>query len=173
MKIQISTDYAVRILQYLHENKESTHTAMVIASAIGITYPFFIKIANLLKKQSLLVSVQGRNGGYALGKSADQISLYEVFLAIEGKLKLNRCTLEDNYECDRGTLGRCRLHGFFRDIQQGIVASMSEVNIADLAHSGEDSAHQCLHCISYPQRPDSPHTPLPDGDMETAYLHGA
>ena len=52
MKIQVSTDYAVRILQHLHrhENKETPLTAMSIAEAIRVPYPFFIKIANRLKQ---------------------------------------------------------------------------------------------------------------------------
>ena len=48
MRIQISTEYAIRILHFLNTQK-GMHTAMDIADAIDVTYPFFIKIANRLK----------------------------------------------------------------------------------------------------------------------------
>ena len=144
MKIQISTDYAIRILQYLHENRGGTHTAMTIAAATGITYPFFIKIANQLKKEHLLISVQGRNGGYALGKPASQISVYDVFLAVEGELQISRCTQEGEYSCNRGTLPACGLRDFLYGIQEGIIQAMAEMMIADLIHPNEDSDHQGL-----------------------------
>jgi len=131
MKIQISTDYAIRILQYLHLNKEQTHTAMSVAQAVGVTYPFFIKIANLLKKNGLLVSIQGRNGGYGLGRSADQISLYDVFVCVEGEMQINRCLSGE--PCTKGTHKDCNLHRVFYDLQSKVISELSKQTIADVA----------------------------------------
>ena len=139
MRLQVSTDYAIRILQYLHINKDGVHTANTIAHATGITYPFFIKIANLLKKHGLVGAVQGRNGGYTLDKPADQISFYDVFLAVEGEMQISRCILADDHKCNRGTtLGVCRLRGFLCDMQNDMIARMSETKIVDLIHAVED-----------------------------------
>ena len=135
MQVQISTDYAIRILQYLHRHKEDLPTAMTISQSIGITYPFFIKIANQLKQKGLLSAVQGRNGGYRLARPAHQISIYDVFLSIEGTLQINRC-LQEGQHCSRGESARdsCHLHGFFRDLQGKLIEEMSNKNIADFAH---------------------------------------
>jgi len=142
MKIQISTDYALRILRYLHENKGELHTAMNIAQAIGITYPVFIKIANQMKKEELVNSAQGRNGGYQLGKPAYKISLYDVFLCIEGDLQINRCFNENEDEpCTNGHKAHCKLRKFFQGLQDEMIASMSEVSIADLVGTGNRRCH--------------------------------
>ncbi|MCL2588383.1 MAG: Rrf2 family transcriptional regulator [Oscillospiraceae bacterium] len=132
MQVQISTDYAIRILQYLHKHKEELPTAMTISQAIGITYPFFIKIANQLKQKGLLSAVQGRNGGYRLARPADQISVYDVFHSIEGDLRINRC-LQEGQHCSRGEGAReeCRLHKFFHSLQSKIVEDMTSKNISD------------------------------------------
>jgi len=133
MQVQISTDYAIRILQYLHKNNEDLPTAMTISQAIGITYPFFIKIANQLKQKGLLSAVQGRNGGYRLARPADEISVYDVFLSIEGDLQINRCLQQDNH-CTRGLPKDCTLHGFFRNLQNAIISDMQDKHISDFAH---------------------------------------
>jgi len=131
MKLQISTDYAVRILQHLHSHKGELLTAMEIAESTGMTYPFFIKIASQLKKKDLLNSTQGRKGGYQLGKPACEISLYDVFLCIEGELQLNRCRGEEA-PCFQGEINVCKLHEFFDELQRKVIAEMSELSIADL-----------------------------------------
>jgi len=133
MQIQISTDYAIRILQYLHKHKEDLPTAMTISQSIGITYPFFIKIANQLKKKGLLSAVQGRNGGYRLARPAQQITVYDVFHSIEGDLSINRC-LQKNQQCSRGERHDCHLHSFFRGMQEKLIEEMSGKRIADLTY---------------------------------------
>ena len=132
MKFQISTDYAVRILQFLYINKDTLLTATTIAESTGVTYPFFIKIANQLKKKGLLKSIHGRNGGYLLGKSAHKISLYDVFLCIEGELQFCPC-LKNGRSCLRVEAGPCNLHTFLYELQGKVIAEMSSQSIADLA----------------------------------------
>ena len=133
MQLQISTDYAVRILQYLHKHKDDLPTAMTISQSIGITYPFFIKIANQLKQKGLLSAVQGRNGGYRLARCAKEISLYDVFLSIEGELKINRC-LHPEQKCTKGEISACKLHGFLRSLQNKVIEEMTNHTIADFVH---------------------------------------
>ena len=132
MQVQISTDYAIRILQYLHKHKEDLPTAMTISQSIGITYPFFIKIANQLKQKGLLSAVQGRNGGYRLARPAHQISVYDVFHSIEGDLQINRCLQPDTH-CSRGEGVRdeCHLHKFFHGLQERIIEDMTQKNISE------------------------------------------
>ena len=131
MKIQISTEYAIRILHFLNTQK-GMHTAMDIASATDVTYPFFIKIANKLKRHGLLSSVQGRNGGYILGKCAHEISLYDVYMCIEGELQISNC-LQTGEQCSQGETRSCRLYKPWHILQSKMIEEMSSQHIADLA----------------------------------------
>jgi len=133
MQFQVSTDYALRILHYLHENNETLSTAMTISQAVGVTYPFFIKIATQLKKKGLLSAVQGRNGGYFLGRPAEEISLYDVFWSIEGDLALSRCLHDDKF-CSRVEPEKCKFHHFFQGLQEQVIDALRQRNIADFAH---------------------------------------
>ena len=134
MKIQIATDYAIRILQYLHLNPSGVHTASAISQTIGVSYPFFIKICNQLKKAGLVHTVQGRNGGYALGRPADKISFYDVFSAIEGEMQISHCIRAEDQHCNRGALDTCRLRGFLCNVQKTVIHEMSQKSLADLVH---------------------------------------
>ena len=103
---------------------------MEISAAIGVTYPFFIKIANQLKKHKLVTSTQGRNGGYTLGRAAQTISLYDVYLCMEGKLQISRCL--EGQLCTKGEHKDCKLHHIFRDLQESMLEELSRQTIADL-----------------------------------------
>ena len=138
MQLQVSTDYAVRILQHLHIHRAELATAKTISDAIGVTYSFFIKIANQLKKHGLLHTVQGRKGGYMLARPASEISLYDIFLAIEGKLQINRCLRDDQY-CSRDAVGKCPVHDYLFALQNDMIALLSSKYISEFvpAEDGE------------------------------------
>ena len=132
MKLQISTNYAIRILQYLHEHQWELPTAMTVSKAVGMSYSFFIKIANQLKHKGLIETVQGRNGGYRLAKNGAAISLYDVILAIEGKLHINRCLEKDRF-CSRDNADTCVIRNYFDGVQDTLIQELSSKRIADLA----------------------------------------
>jgi len=129
MKLQVTTEYAIQILQYLHENP-GLWTAHELVSATGITYPFFVKIANRLAKAGLLEAVQGRNGGYQLKKSAKEISIYDVVVCIEGGPKISRC-MEGGTPCAEEEKRHCSVNQFFCNLHHIVVVQMSEQKIAN------------------------------------------
>ena len=115
----------------MHRHPDEIYTATEIALAVDVTYPFFIKVANMLKKHGLVSSVQGRNGGYALGKPAAEISLYDVYLCTEGELYMSRCL--QSQPCAKGKEDNCKLHTFLGTVQKDVIDKMSTQSIADLA----------------------------------------
>ena len=133
MRLQISTEYALRILQHLHSRRcHDLQTAMSIATSIGISYPFFNKISNQLKKADLIATVQGRNGGYTLGKSAHEISLYDVYSCVEGEISINRC-LEEGHRCTYKDKVNCKTRKALHALQSQMVVEMSSISVAELA----------------------------------------
>ena len=132
MQLQAATEYAIRIVSYLHTHNNELSTAMAISKGTDVTYPFLIKIANTLKQSGLLSTVQGRDGGYMLAKPADEISIYDIFLAIEGELKLKSC-LKNKRSCNRGAQGKCSTRDYFLLLQNSIIKSMSGQYIADFS----------------------------------------
>ena len=127
MKIQKTTDYAIRILRYLHQNANSGEvlTASAIADALRISYPHFIKLANPLKKNGLIISVQGRRGGYRLAARGHESSVYDIFLAIEGHLRISP------YTDARLDTEQCHVREYFLELEGQIINMMRQKKIAD------------------------------------------
>jgi len=129
MKIPATVDYAMRILQYMHENKGGLVKAMEIADATGITYNLVIQIIHRLKIDGLIQTAQGRNGGHMLKKPAHKISVYDVFKCIAGELQIKSRTQEYvGVPVNAGTLQAKN-----EKLQNRMIAVMSNKSIADLA----------------------------------------
>jgi len=139
MKIQTSTDYAIRILRFLCANKGEMHPAMLISTSIGAAYPVFIRIATQLRQKGLLRAVPGKNGGYELGRPAHEISVYDALSAMEGDLYLVDC-LRKGERCGNGDEHNCGMHTFFYGVQESMIAAMASTTIADLART-KDCPH--------------------------------
>jgi len=127
MQIQISTEHAIRIIRYLHLRERGVYSAQDISAALGVSYPFFVKIASMLRQAGILDAVQGRNGGYLLNKPASEISLYDVLLSIEGEAKP---TGRRANEAD-GT-DPCVVRAYFQMLQETTVAALSSKSVAEL-----------------------------------------
>ena len=136
MRIQLYTDYAIRALLYLQKH-ERMCTAAEIAGAIGMSYPSFLKLAKALRRKGLMDVTQGRYGGYTLKKPAKQISVYEVYLATSGKLDISPCLENRGKACINEMKEHCVIYGFFVNVQDNMIAQMSQMKISDLAHSVE------------------------------------
>lgn len=132
MKLKNDTKYAFQILQYLclHEDRP---TAMDIANEIGISYSDFIKIAHQLAEQELIKAIQGRKGGYKLGRPAHEISVGDVYLCME-----ENPFLEEMQPC-----GNTQIHALAQKVPREIVETMSNTSIAVLGeHSPTTRSEQ-------------------------------
>ncbi|MGY3777813.1 RrF2 family transcriptional regulator [Isobaculum melis] len=80
---------AIEILLYIHfkssEKKYSYLSTSVMSKGLNIPVPTLNKVLTKLKNAQLLVSKAGPTGGVALNKSIDEVTLMEVFLAIENE----------------------------------------------------------------------------------------
>jgi len=118
------------MLQYLHLHSKEVPSATTISHSIDVTYPFVIRIASDLKKHGLLTAVQGRSGGYRLAKPATEISVYDVFLAIEGDLQIFRCLKDE--QC----YSKCSTHDYLLALQSDMATLLSRKYVADLPLEG-------------------------------------
>jgi len=131
MQIQDSIDCAIQILQYLHKHQEAVQAGPVIAKALGISHAILIRLTSPLEKKGLLTFARGRNGGYALGKPAHEISFYDVFTAVEGEPWIYPY-LKDGRQCTNGERAGCKVHEFLQTVQGNMIAELSGKPIADL-----------------------------------------
>lgn len=107
MQITNTTDYALRIIDYLSE-KGNLATEAELADNLKIPIRNISKIMNILKNNNLINSEMGFNGGYSLAKNPERISYFDVISATESSMNLNKC-LERNGVCSRNCIETCNV----------------------------------------------------------------
>jgi Rrf2 family protein len=65
-----------------------------VAQRQAIPESYLIKIVNRLAQVELLQTYRGTEGGIALARPAEKISMLEIIQALEGKINLNICSRE-------------------------------------------------------------------------------
>lgn len=63
-----------------------------LADYHGVAQPYMAKQMQLLSKAGIVRTSRGANGGYALAKAPDSISLWDIKVAIEGSAPAFRCS---------------------------------------------------------------------------------
>jgi Rrf2 family protein len=87
VRISAKVDYAVRAMaQLAAEPQDEPVKADDIARAQDIPLKFLLGILNDLKRAYLVRSQRGAEGGYALARPADEITLADVIRVIDGPL---------------------------------------------------------------------------------------
>ena len=87
--------YALRALIYLGKFSEEDKRIGIkkISEDLGLSSPFLGKILQNLVKQKLLISTKGPNGGFALGKDATEITLWDIVTKVDGEEFFTNCLI--------------------------------------------------------------------------------
>lgn len=119
MLITRECDYAVRVIRAL--NGEPRLSVNEICEREDITAPFAYKILKKLQKAELVAGFRGVHGGYALNKQLSEISLLDIYLAIDPDLFIIEC-LNPHKPCSRNGAGdeACRVHNYLGEVQMAL-----------------------------------------------------
>jgi Rrf2 family protein len=87
--------YALRALIYLGKFSEDDKRIGIkkISEDLNLSSPFLGKILQNLVKQKLLVSTKGPNGGFALGKKSEEITLWDIVTKVDGEEFFTNCLI--------------------------------------------------------------------------------
>jgi len=85
MKLSRQEEIALLLVSELAYSKDTFVSLSDVADRHGVSPLFLKKIARMLKSQGLVRSREGLNGGYMLGKPAEDISAWNVMEAVGGK----------------------------------------------------------------------------------------
>ncbi|MEK7544795.1 MAG: Rrf2 family transcriptional regulator [Patescibacteria group bacterium] len=89
------TDYGlILILELLQKKIEGNEVPMSlndIAKKYYISFFFLQKIAKQLREKGFIEAERGKIGGYRIAKEAQETTLYELFMALEGSVSIISC----------------------------------------------------------------------------------
>ena len=132
MNIGRRVDYALRALSYLAaQEPERVVTRSEIECQQGVPSHFLSKILRTLVAAGLLESVPGARGGFRLGRAAGDISIREVYEAIEGPLCLIECLSQGDEFCCFSNF--CTQIDVWRGAQKVLMDYLAGISIAKIA----------------------------------------
>ncbi len=134
MKVTKSASYALHALMYMvRHSTQLPVTAVTVAKAEGIPSDYLAKIFQQLAKARFVKAIRGRKRGYVFGKPPEQISLLELFEAVEGGPLFDDCFLR-HCECG-GTPENCRIFSIWTDATRQIKKKLEDTSVAAAAWS--------------------------------------
>ncbi|MDP3970320.1 MAG: Rrf2 family transcriptional regulator [bacterium] len=94
--VSTKVDYAMLIIVELAKSDNQEYLSLQdIADSHDISSNYLSQLAIPLKKANLIISKEGKSGGYKLASSPAEITIRDVVEAIEGPLTIVRCMHED------------------------------------------------------------------------------
>ena len=100
MKLSTKGRYGLRALIDLAlYSEEEAVSLQSIAGRQNISVSYLEQLVRKLKKEGLVTSVRGAQGGYKLAKPAQEISVGELLRALEGSINAVSCGEGENVHC--------------------------------------------------------------------------
>ena len=132
MRISAKVDYAMRAMTELAAAPEGTSVkAEHVAEVQGIPLQFLQNILQDLRRAGLVESHRGRDGGSALAKPAEQITVADVIRAIDGPLGAVAGVAPEQVDYVGAA---ARLRETWVAVRAGVRDVLEQITVADIAH---------------------------------------
>jgi Rrf2 family protein len=145
-----SIEYGVHCMLHLVNVPDDVWlSAKDVAEFQGVSAPYVAKLFTQLKDAGLLVSTEGKQGGFRLARPPAEISVLDVIDALETDKKLfdckevrALCVLHNGRPPSWATAGLCELHAAMRAAEQRMRTELAHVTLGSLVAS---VAHKIPH----------------------------
>ena len=132
MKLTSKGRYAVMALADL-ANFNSVYPVPLrdISLRQGISVDFLEQIFSKLKKNNIVKSIRGINGGYILNKNPVEIKLANILNAVDEKVKTLQCKKETKKGCNSKT-SKCITHNLWDELEIHINYFFEQKNLKNI-----------------------------------------
>jgi FeS assembly SUF system regulator len=127
LRLSKLADYGCQVMVYMARDRD-IHSASEVASGLGMAAPTVSKILKMLARDSLVVSVLGAKGGYALARYPKEISIAEIINAMDGPISITECSSTST--CTRESF--CSTRGNWQGINHVIQQALDNVSLAEM-----------------------------------------
>ena len=132
MKLTSKGRYAVMALADIANfDKQNPVSLRDISLRQNISLVYLEQIFSKLKRNNIVKSIRGTNGGYLLTKDPEQIKLSNIFSAVDEKIKTLQCKRESKRGCN-GRSTKCITHYLWDDLEMHINDFFDKKNLGDL-----------------------------------------
>ncbi len=104
----------------------------------GISLDYLEQIFSKLKKNDIVKSIRGTQGGYVLNKNPNDIKLTNIFDAVDEKVKTVQCKKESKRGCN-GKATKCITHNLWDELEIHINTFFENKSLKDLLNNNKET----------------------------------
>ena len=104
----------------------------------GISLDYLEQIFSKLKKNEIVKSIRGTQGGYVLNKNPNDIKLTNIFNAVDEKVKTVQCKKESKRGCN-GKATKCITHNLWDELEIHINTFFENKSLEDLIKNSNET----------------------------------
>ncbi len=131
MMVSTKGRYALRVMLDLAEHNDGSLVSLQeIADRQDISKKYLESIVPALAKGGLVISQQGKHGGYRLSRQPEDYTIDEILELTEGPLAPVKCVGTAAFDCPRSTV--CKTYPLWAELDEVIYNYLNSKTLADL-----------------------------------------
>lgn len=134
MKYSTRLSDAVHLMTFIHINPKNDLSSGAIAVSIHTNPSYVRQMMAALIKAGLLNSTRGQ-ARPSLTRSPKEITLLDLYRAVEGEKPLLHLDTNINPDCNVGVNIQIALQEYYQEIQQATEKKMREITLEDIVQS--------------------------------------
>ena len=133
MHVSTKGRYGLRVmLDLARQSGDRPATLKGIAARQALSEKYLWQVIRPLSAARLITAARGAHGGYRLARPPAEITLKDIFFALEGPCELAPCAASPQ-ECRRS--GACAAQAVWKDLQHVIVTQMRAKTLQAMVES--------------------------------------
>ena len=125
---------AVHILTLLSKAGEELLSSDYVAGSININPALARKEISNLRNHGLIVSKEGKSGGYVLGKVPGQITFADIYLSVKNQPILGIPKNTPNPDCPVGKQINTNIDSIYADLDETLLTKLRSITLADFSN---------------------------------------
>ncbi|WP_368185657.1 Rrf2 family transcriptional regulator [Aestuariibius sp. HNIBRBA575] len=131
MKRNSRLSLALHTLSHMASDPDKMRTSADIADHAGTNPVVVRRVLGKLREAGLLTSEKGHAGGWRLTRNPAEISLADVYLALDERLVASNTT-QDAPSCSVENALHQRVSSVLEDVEQSLIQKLSETSILEV-----------------------------------------
>ena len=129
LKFSKKVEYGLMSIMHIARMKGNKVTARELSEQYNIPPEILGKVLQKLKKDQLLESIQGVNGGYRIIRELTDISLEDVIISLDGPVVITHCCKGTGDDCTQ--FKTCNIIEPMQKFQNKLNKIFSDMNLND------------------------------------------
>jgi len=129
MKLNTTSQYAIRIMEFIAKDSTTLYNAKTISEELAIPYKYLTRIMTQLIEANFLKSIRGREGGYSLLEKPENIKILNILESVKESVNSKNCILGTGL-CKESK--KCSLHDVWRTPKKEILKMFNGTTLKDI-----------------------------------------